>query len=206
MTKKGDIPVSDERLVEKTGRTWEAWFAHLDDFGAAEAGHKATAAHLQDELDVPAWYAQTITVAYERERGLRAPGQTSAGHFEVAVRRTVPVDARTAFRAVSQPEGWNGWFTSDARMDLREGGAYETADGDVGTFLLVAPPTRLRMTWEHQQHCPGTVVEFLVEDRGAGRSTVEVRHTKIPDEAGYQDMKSGWQGAMDQLQSHLTPV
>ena len=61
--------VTDEKAREKTGHGLDHWFAVLDRFGGVEKGHSASARHLYDDHGVPGWYAQGITVAYERARG-----------------------------------------------------------------------------------------------------------------------------------------
>jgi hypothetical protein len=64
-------PVSDSRIVEKTGHGLDYWFVVLDRFGGPGKGHTALARHLYDEHQVPGWHAQGITTAYERARGVR---------------------------------------------------------------------------------------------------------------------------------------
>src|SRR5688572_12825597 len=67
--------VSDAKAIEKTGHGLDHWFAVLDRFNAIAKGHTAAARHLFDDHNVPGWYAQGITVAYERARGVRALNQ-----------------------------------------------------------------------------------------------------------------------------------
>ncbi|HEX7779978.1 MAG TPA: hypothetical protein VF424_12085 [Vicinamibacterales bacterium] len=63
----------------KTGRGLDHWFEVLDRFGAVEKGHTAAARHLYDAHGVDGWYAQGITVAYERARGVRGVNQRRDG-------------------------------------------------------------------------------------------------------------------------------
>jgi hypothetical protein len=63
---------SDETVREKTGKRSEEWYAILDEWGAKEKGHTATARYLREELGVSPWWAQSVTVRYEYERGLRS--------------------------------------------------------------------------------------------------------------------------------------
>jgi hypothetical protein len=62
---------SDETVRAKTGKSSQDWYAILDEWGAKEKGHTATAKYLRDELGVSPWWAQSLTVRYEYERGLR---------------------------------------------------------------------------------------------------------------------------------------
>ena len=47
----------------------------LDGWEAASRSHTEIARWLREEHGVDGWYSQSITVGYERARGLRAPGE-----------------------------------------------------------------------------------------------------------------------------------
>ncbi len=87
--KKTKSVMSDAAFLKKTGYGPDHWFAVLDRFGAVEKGHTASARHLYKDHGVDGWYAQGITVSYERERGVRAVNQRYDGAFEVSVSKTV---------------------------------------------------------------------------------------------------------------------
>ncbi|MEZ4630686.1 MAG: hypothetical protein R2880_08260 [Deinococcales bacterium] len=63
--------IKDETMRAKTGKAWDDWYEILDTFDVKKQGHKAAAKFLQQEHQVSAWYAQSITVGYEYARGLR---------------------------------------------------------------------------------------------------------------------------------------
>ena len=94
--------VSEKAVIARTGRGFEHWFAVLDAFGAGAKGHTAAARHLRDDLGVPGWHSQGITVAYERTRGLRAVNQTATG-FQVSVSKMVPADMDAVPSALRGP-------------------------------------------------------------------------------------------------------
>jgi uncharacterized protein YndB with AHSA1/START domain len=198
------LGISEESVLQKTGRGWEAWYSLLDDFGVREQGHAAAARLLTDVHGLPGWWAQTITVSYERDRGLRQPGERADGKFEIFVRRTVPASAERAFAAISRAAEWDKWFTSGAQLDLEEGGIYRDNDGDQGTVIAVAPPRVLRLTWEHPDHGPPSIVEFQVESKGPDRCVVTISHEKVAGVEAYKSLKPGWQWAMDSLKHYLT--
>jgi uncharacterized protein YndB with AHSA1/START domain len=194
--------IKPETILEKTGRPWPEWLALLDAWGAAEQDHASIARHLGSLPGVSAWWAQTLTVRYEQERGMRAVGEKPDG-FEVSVSRTIQATPEAAYAAITQPEHWAGWFTTEAEADLQVGGRYRTADGDAGAFLTLDPPRRMRMSWEHAEHAPGTLVEFDITPKGEDRVTVRVTHRRLADAAARDDMRGGWRGAMDSLRSYL---
>lgn len=64
---------SEATVRERTGRGWEEWFALLDGWGAAERSRAEIIGWLGAEHRVGDWWAQCVTVGYERARGLRMP-------------------------------------------------------------------------------------------------------------------------------------
>jgi hypothetical protein len=60
-------------VLEATGKRSADWYRILDGWGGATKGHTAMAKYLRDEQGVDPWWAQTVTVRYEYERGLRKP-------------------------------------------------------------------------------------------------------------------------------------
>ncbi|HET9545067.1 MAG TPA: DUF4287 domain-containing protein, partial [Gaiellaceae bacterium] len=87
---------SEDALVAATGRRWKEWFAVLDAWGANERKHGEIARRLRSEHGVPGWWSQTVTVGYERARGLRVKHERPDG-FSVSVSRTVAAPAERLY-------------------------------------------------------------------------------------------------------------
>jgi uncharacterized protein YndB with AHSA1/START domain len=200
--RRGEGAIRDEAVEWATGRGWGAWFSVLDAWGAKTKTHREIAKHLGAVEGISPWWAQMITVRYERDRGMRAVGERPGG-FELSRQRTVNASAREAFAAFTDASHLSKWFTTRARVDLRAGGKYSNGDGDRGEFLLVEPPKRVKFTWDNPQHCPGTLVEVTFETRGRGKSVVRLTHSRLRDQRAYEDMKEGWSWAMESFKSYL---
>ena len=98
---------SDDRVEEATGKRWEAWFSVLDRWGARERTHGETVAFLVEEHDVPGWWAQSITVGYERSRGMRLKHQQRDG-FAISASKTMAVPLDVLFDAFVNPRPASG--------------------------------------------------------------------------------------------------
>lgn len=207
MARKGSMEqaIKDATIQEKTGRPWAEWLSVLDEFGVEKAGHKAAARYLREDHDQSAWWAQTLTVRYEQERGLRELGQRANG-FEGAVTRTIRATPEAAYEALTTAEGWDGWLSRGSELDARVDGLYRTADGDRGRFLGLEPPRRVRMTWEHPKHPPGSRVTFEIAPKDEGRITVRVTHARLADQPTREELVKAWRGAMDSLRAYLESV
>lgn len=97
------MPMAAEKLSAATGRDWEGWFAVLDSWGAADRTHPEIAAHLVEEHGVDGWWAQSVTVGYERARGRRATGQRADGTFTASASKTVRADPAAVYRLLTDP-------------------------------------------------------------------------------------------------------
>ena len=93
----GIAGMSDDAVAAKTGKTWKEWVRTLDSAGATSKVHRDIARYLREEEGVAAWWAQTVTVGYERIRGLRAKGQQRGGGYEVNKSKTFPVPVSTLY-------------------------------------------------------------------------------------------------------------
>lgn len=67
--------LSDAAICTATGRGWEDWCDVIQGWPGHGEGHTAIAAHLVQELGVDSWWAQSVTVGYERIVGQRLPHQ-----------------------------------------------------------------------------------------------------------------------------------
>ncbi|GAA4192319.1 hypothetical protein GCM10022219_12500 [Microbacterium oryzae] len=170
--------VDDAAVTTATGRGWPEWVERIDAGPGPDAGHTAIARWLVDDENVDPWWAQAVTVGYERIRGLRLPGQMPDGTFSVSRSRTILVQAET-FRAAL--------LDDDLRRDLLPG---------LETRLVSKPETkRLRFRVMYDGKSAGDVV-FAAEV--AGETTkLTVTHEKLPtiDEAEW--WKAHWASWLD---------
>ncbi|HJR15886.1 MAG TPA: hypothetical protein VJ808_03450 [Gemmatimonadales bacterium] len=63
----------------------------LDRAKAYSWPHGQIATYVREKYRVSSWWSQTVTVGYERIKGLRAIGQRRDGSFEVSKSKTLPV-------------------------------------------------------------------------------------------------------------------
>ncbi|MFW2513717.1 DUF4287 domain-containing protein [Demequina sp. SO4-13] len=89
---------TDEQVSKATGRTWDEWVAVIDAGPGRDATHTEIAAWLNEHTDIGGWWAQGVTVGYERITGKRLPGQMPDGTFTISRSRTIatPPDALKA--------------------------------------------------------------------------------------------------------------
>lgn len=133
--------VSGAKLAGATGRGYEAWFALLDAWEATARTHTEIAAWLVREHGVDDWHAQTVTVAYEQERGLRVPGQKKDG-FATSASKTVNVPVERLFTAFADPDLRARWLPVEADERTAKPGKRFSADLLEGTRIAVTFQTK----------------------------------------------------------------
>jgi hypothetical protein len=168
---------SDAILKEKTGCTWERWVKALDRVKADTWPHRDIARHVREKYKVPRWWAQTVTVGYERIKGLRAIGQRRSGLYEASKSKTFPVPVARLYEAFS-----------DARMRRRW-----LSDVDL-TIRTATREKSMRITWPDRT---SVVVGFT--SRGSMKSQVALSHEKLPDPASVTRMKEYWSERLAEL-------
>jgi Domain of unknown function (DUF4287) len=174
-------PVAEERVAEATGRGWQQWFALLDEWGAPARTHTEMARWLREEHGVDGWYSQSITVGYERARGLRAPGEQADG-FAVTATRTVGVPVARLFAAFEDEELRELWLPA----------------ADMRTRTATAPKSA-RYDWEDGS----TRVIVGFDDLGEHKSRVSISHERLPDSETADEMKAWWRERLTELKSRF---
>ncbi|MDQ3431165.1 MAG: hypothetical protein M3467_02895 [Actinomycetota bacterium] len=174
----GEPEMSDDAVRSTTGRGWNEWCDILDAWPGRTEGHTAIAAHLHDEHRLDGWWAQTVTVGYERITGLRLRYQQPDGTFSASKSRTVTTDA-TALREM---------LLDDVdRADLFPG---------LDTVLRSRPVSKnVRIAIG-----PGTA-DIAIEPRDGGRAKVTIQHARLPafdDVEHWKGYWSEWLEAIDE--------
>ena len=159
----------DEGVRENTGRTWEAWRDLIDVSPVADEGHTAVARWLQEEHDVDGWWAQAVTVGWERITGRRLPHQMADGTFTANRTATVTTD----------PEALRELLLDD--------------DGRADLFPGMFPELRSRPTSRTVRvGLPEGVAEIAIESRDDGRVRISVAHAKLPTSDDVGHWKAFW--------------
>jgi hypothetical protein len=182
--KAADGPVltmSDEAIRRRSGRGWEEWFEIVDEWGGAERSHKEIARWLDEEHATGGWNAQTITVNYERARGLRAVGERPDG-FSVTASKTVAVPVERLYDAFVDESLRRRWLPE---TELRE--------------RTATKPKSARFDWGEGE----TRVIVGFEDKGDAKSTAALEHARLPDAEEAERMKAFWRERVSVLKEML---
>ncbi len=176
-----DLGMSDASIRRATGRGWTTWIRLLDDWGAAAKTHTEIARHVNATFGVDGWWAQAVTVGYERARGKRAKHQRPDG-FSVSVSKTVPVDVHTLWRAFTDARARNRWLERGT-LTIRTSQPDRSARFDVAGGGIAA-------------------AGFI--DKGPSKASVAIQFERLPDERAVEATRAAWRERLGSLAEHLT--
>ena len=171
--------MTDAAIARGTGRGWAAWVETLDAWGAREQDHAAIARHIHEAHGIDGWWAQAITVGYERIRGLRRTNERPDG-FSMNASKTVPVPVETLFDL----------FVDDARR------AAWLGDG-VLVVRTAKPPKSARF-----DVAEGGILAAHFLDKGE-KAAVQLQLNGIASEAELAERKDQWKTRLAALADHI---
>ncbi|WP_306367474.1 hypothetical protein [Nocardiopsis sp. CC223A] len=170
--------VSSEAVRERTGRGYDEWFAVLDAWGATGRTHKEIAAHLVREQGVAGWWAQSLTVAYEQERGMRAPGQRRDG-YSASASKTVRAPMEEVFAALSKKDVRERWLAGPG-LTVRSDNPPKRVTADLGD---------------------GTRVVFYLTAKDPDRVSVAVEQSRLAGPEAVAEAKESWRERLGRLKT-----
>jgi Domain of unknown function (DUF4287) len=173
--------VSDEAMIRGTGKPLGEWLPLLDGWGATERKHAEIARWLVAEHGVPGWWAQSVTVAYERARGIRTLHQDPTG-FSISVSKTISASPERVSEALTDDSLRAAWLP-DAPIRLRRSN----------------PGRSARFDWDE----PKSLVGVMLFAKGEAKTQVGLAHEKLPDADAADRLKRMWRGRLADLKALL---
>jgi hypothetical protein len=174
--------MSDDVVRSRTGRSLKQWVRELDAIGALSMPHGEIARRVHEDYDVSGWWSQSVTVAYERIRGLREIGQRlGSGTFDANKSKTFAASVSSLYRAFAQKATRERWLP--------------------GVAMKIRTSTRnksMRITWPD-----GTSVHVYFQAKGPRKSQLAVQHVGLPDRKDVNARKEYWAERFEALQHVL---
>lgn len=172
----------DAVVRSRTGRGWDDWFALLDGERVAarkldHSGVWQAARKLDPKLDE--WWAQMVSVGYERARGLRELNQSCNGEFQASVSKTLPVSLDAAFAA---------W--ADA--------AREWLDAPGLSFTKINRGKNIRARWPD-----GSLIDVRFTGKGPAKVQIVADTTRLDSTTAVAAAKALWQDQFGRLSRYL---
>ncbi len=149
-----------------------------------------SAKHLYEAHGVDGWYAQGITVAYERERGVRGMNQRCDGAFEVSASKVMNATTKQVVKAFSDARTRAKWI-NEAEATLADALAKGVADKKSKGFV-VRPDGQARFRYKWND----TIVQLYMIPKSKEKISVVVQHTKLPSGDSVELYRGQWKTAL----------
>jgi len=164
--------MTDAAVKAKTGRSWTGWRTALDKLGAKTMDHADIVKLIAAKYKLTWWWAQGVTVGYERLIRKRALYQKSDG-FAAGVSKTCAASAKTLFKIFDDPKIRRALLGTDIVFSTR------------------LPAKRLRFAWPKGGR---VVIDFYPKPNG--KTQVVVQHEKLAKASQVVRLKTFWQGVI----------
>lgn len=172
---------SEESVKKATGKSWSYWFEYLDKINADQLSHKEIAAKLRETEGVTSWWAQTITVEYERKVGRREVGQTCEGTFQAGATKTLP-------------------GTMDQIFFLWQEFIKEADHFNEVPFASV-PQTSETLKWRYWRVNlkDGSRLSIIINQKSDEKVLLAINQEKLPDTQSVKDWKAFWKTRLQEF-------
>jgi hypothetical protein len=180
-THRTDKYMSDEAIQRGSGRMWDEWFAILDAWGGTGHTHTEIARYLYDEHGVDGWWAQGVTVGYERARGMRDVGQRPDGSFDASASKTFSVPVAALFEAWVDDTRRNQWLP--------------------GILSLRTSQDNSSARFDDNEH--GGIIALYFTDKGPEKSSVAIQAGNLPSKDAVAERKQVWKARLGDLTAFL---
>lgn len=171
-------PANTATIASATGRSWEDWIERFETAGARNMSHTAIATlaveMMPEAIEQKEWWAQSVAVAFEQHAGLRVPGQTSRGDFQLSTSRTVSGDKDRVLEA---------WLK-----------VVEQRSEFGGVPLECDATTSSTDRWRYWRAalCDGTRVVVNISDKPSGKCLVGLQHSKLDSAGAIESWRPIW--------------
>ena len=180
MTKNARI----QPVERATNKTWDKWLQYMDGIDARNLSHHEIATNVLEELDGkidnPAWWAQSVTVAYEQHIGRRIPGQRPDGTFQASASKA------TKFGMQELMDKWADFAAGDD----------EVLAGIAGDVRVSG--TEKRITWRTKAS-DGSSIRVTSEPNKNGTASIVVDHMELQTHELNIEAKSKWSSILQRF-------
>jgi hypothetical protein len=174
--------VSDAAVLRATGKDWDTWFALLDAWGGTAHTHPEIARYVHETYGVDGWWAQNVTVGYERARGMRALHERPDG-FSASASKTFPVPIERLFAAFMNDDERERWLDGIALRNRTN------QPNKSARFDVLPGEGRLAVT-------------FI--SKGAEKSVAQLQQERLPAAEDVDRWKSLWKEQLAHLATYLS--
>lgn len=191
--------ISESAVKQATNKTWNEWHQTLSKENASNMSHKEIVSLLRNRHKISHWWAQTITVDYEKLIKRRLIGQTVSTGFQVGVQTTLNLPLKEAWNFLMSSTGIITWLGVVPDFDLSQTKKYQTENGVIGEIRVFRPFHHIRLSWKPKDWSKTSTLQFTVVSNSPNKTSIRVHHEKLADAKTRIKMKNHWNNVLGEL-------
>ncbi|MHA2059411.1 MAG: SRPBCC family protein [Candidatus Ranarchaeia archaeon] len=191
--------ISNDAVLKATSKSWTGWFELLNTKQMQSEPHKVIAVYLVEEHKLSGWWAQTVTVEYEKHLGRRVKGQTKDVGFQIGVQKTLPHKKEAVWDLLFSPAGLQVWLGPLLHFTPEAGHTYSTKDGLIGKVRVLHPNDHMRLTYQPEDWEEPSTLQITVMSKKIGRTAIRIHHEKLANEGVRKKMQDHWKTVLHNL-------
>lgn len=174
--------MSDEAIQRGTGKTWDELFLRLDEWGAAQRTHPEIAVFAAQEFGINGWWAQSVTVGYERARGMRKVNERVDG-YSVNASRTFNVPVERLYATLAADDQRSRWLEHE---------------------LIRVRTTTVNKAWRCEMVSDASRVEFRLTAKSPAKSSIAIEHSRLSSQEDVSTWRAFWKDYLGRLNQLLS--
>lgn len=179
--------INRRTIKEKTGRSLEEWTDLLDEEGFREKPHRDITLYLNTHHGLSPWWAQELSVQYEKTVGRRVTGQTEKTGFQLGVSRTLRTSAGNLWSWLTSEQG-RIWFSGS------------DSEGIETEPRVLKEGSHLRLRWKLPGWTDFSTLQIRIVSKGIEKTTLTVHQEKLADQETREHMLGYWKEKMDEIE------
>ncbi|MBD8526971.1 SRPBCC domain-containing protein [Pseudomarimonas arenosa] len=196
---KAEQAYDEATAKQATGRSLGEWFALLDQRGGPAAGRRELGNLLHTEYKVEPWWSSTILGQYEAAHGLKEKDGRLKG-YTICSTKSIKASPNDCAKHFESAKALDAWLGSKHRLEFKDGGRLENADGNLALIKKINPGKSIRLIWEQPGVGENTPVEIKFAPAGA-KTTVMVTHERLQTREEADGLRAAWGAALDKLKA-----
>jgi hypothetical protein len=193
--------ISDEKVLESTGRNWQDWFDWLNDRDGAKLTHKQIVALIGSDGEVESgWWCQNVTNEFEKHIGRREIGSTVDSDFQIGVQKTLPLDPDATWSLITSPEGARELIGADVPLPTEPGATVASDDGHEYELRTIHPGQRMRFRRTNKDTGDESTVQFTLLPTKTGTS-LHFHHEGLSSSEERETMREHWKSIAGKILS-----
>lgn len=193
--------IGPKAIQKSTGKKLSDWVDIIQRSGFSEASHKSIADFLHQKYQLSFWWAQEITVLFEKHIGKRVTGQTQNGRFQVGVSKTLAINSTLVWNFLVSPE-FNQLITGDfTPQELNS--AAEAINGIRYKTTTFQPFSHFRMQWKKREWDKYSVLQVRLTSKSDHKTTLTFHKENLPDQNQRKELKLFWSQILHEVEEKI---